>query len=118
MATNFFWIGYHFEEFRSQVAIRKKVNFTPWGGLNVLAEEIIDISDGYKGKGFGKSTEEELVCRFWFLHNRTSSQAVPPFSEKSVGQKEKKNSEKGWRKLLAVHLPFFNDFFFWVMQLS
>ena len=24
MATNFFWIGYHFEEFRSQVAIRKK----------------------------------------------------------------------------------------------
>ena len=24
MATNFFWIGYHFDEFRSQVAIRKK----------------------------------------------------------------------------------------------
>ena len=24
MATNSFWIGYHFEEFRSQVAIRKK----------------------------------------------------------------------------------------------
>ena len=24
MATDFFWIGYHFEEFRSQVAIRKK----------------------------------------------------------------------------------------------
>ena len=24
MVTNFFWIGYHFEEFRSQVAIRKK----------------------------------------------------------------------------------------------
>ena len=24
MATNVFWIGYHFEEFRSQVAIRKK----------------------------------------------------------------------------------------------
>ena len=24
MATNFFWIGYHFEEFRSQVAIKKK----------------------------------------------------------------------------------------------
>ena len=22
--TNFFWIGYHFEELRSQVAIRKK----------------------------------------------------------------------------------------------
>ena len=42
------------------------------------------------GQGYGKSTEEELVCRFWFLHNRTSTQAVPPFSEKSVGQKEKK----------------------------
>ena len=24
MVTNFFWIGYHFEKFRSQVAIRKK----------------------------------------------------------------------------------------------
>ena len=24
MATNFFWIGYHFEKSRSQVAIRKK----------------------------------------------------------------------------------------------
>ena len=32
MATNFFWIGYHFEKFRSQVAIRKKkkINCTPW----------------------------------------------------------------------------------------
>ena len=46
------------------------------GGLNVPAEEIIDIIDGYKGKGYGKSTEEELgwclfksFCRFWFLHN-------------------------------------------------
>ena len=30
MATNFFLIGCHFEEFRSQVAIRKKkFNFTP-----------------------------------------------------------------------------------------
>ena len=64
------------------------------GGLNVLAEKIIDIIDGYKGEGYGKSTEEELVCRFWFLHNRTSSQAVPPFSEKSVGQKEKKTMKK------------------------
>ena len=33
------------------------------GGLNVPAEEIIDIIDGYKGKGYGKSTEEELG---WF----------------------------------------------------
>ena len=30
MATNFFWIGYHFEEFSSQVDIRKKINFTHW----------------------------------------------------------------------------------------
>ena len=36
MATNFFLIGYHFEEFRSQVAIRKKINFTP---CNFLAGE-------------------------------------------------------------------------------
>ena len=41
--------------------------------VNVLAEEIIDIIEGYKGQGYGKSTDEELVCRFWFLHNRTSS---------------------------------------------
>ena len=27
MATNFFWIGYHFEEFRSQVDIWKKDSF-------------------------------------------------------------------------------------------
>ena len=27
MATNFFWIGYHFEKFRSLVALRKKINF-------------------------------------------------------------------------------------------
>ncbi|CAH3145905.1 unnamed protein product [Pocillopora meandrina] len=30
------------------------------GGLDVQAEELIDIIDGYKGKGYGKSTEEEL----------------------------------------------------------
>ena len=24
MVTNFFWIGYHFDEFRNEVAIRKK----------------------------------------------------------------------------------------------
>ena len=36
MATNFFWIVYHFDEFRSQVAIRKKkINFTPWYAENV-----------------------------------------------------------------------------------
>ena len=34
MATIFFLIGYHFEEFRSQVAIRKKINFTPCGNFN------------------------------------------------------------------------------------
>ena len=30
------------------------------GGLDVQAGELIDIIDGYKGKGYGKSTEEEL----------------------------------------------------------
>ena len=30
------------------------------GGLDVQAGEIIDIIDGYKGQGYGKSTEEEL----------------------------------------------------------
>ena len=30
MATNFFRIGYHFEKFRSQVTIKKKINFMPW----------------------------------------------------------------------------------------
>ena len=32
MATNLFWIGYHFEEFRSQVAIRKtkKIHALPY----------------------------------------------------------------------------------------
>ena len=32
MASNFFWIGYHFEKLWSQVATRKKINFTPWIG--------------------------------------------------------------------------------------
>ena len=31
MATNFFRIGYLFEKFGSQVAIREKLHFTPWG---------------------------------------------------------------------------------------
>ena len=30
------------------------------GGLDVQAGEIMDIIDGYKGQGYGKSTEEEL----------------------------------------------------------
>lgn len=30
------------------------------GGLDVQAEELIDIIDGYKGQGYGKSTQEEL----------------------------------------------------------
>ena len=30
------------------------------GGLDVQAEELIDIVNGFKGKGYGKSTEEEL----------------------------------------------------------
>ena len=34
MATNFFWIGYLFKKFRSQVAIRKKINFMPCQHMN------------------------------------------------------------------------------------
>ena len=42
MATNSFWIGNHFEEFRSQVAIRKKKNFTPW--YNYLKRTSFDLT--------------------------------------------------------------------------
>ena len=38
MATNFFWIGYLFDEFRSQVAIRKKNQFHT---LNLLLDQLI-----------------------------------------------------------------------------
>ena len=37
MATNFFLIGYHFEEFSSQVAIRNKINFTTWKMIKRVA---------------------------------------------------------------------------------
>ena len=30
------------------------------GGLDVQAEDIIDITEGYKGKGYAVSTQEEL----------------------------------------------------------
>ena len=30
------------------------------GGLDVQAEEIIDIIDGYQGRGYGLSTQHEL----------------------------------------------------------
>ena len=59
------------------------------GGLNVLAEEIIDIIDGYKGKGYGKSTEEELFCRFCFLHNRTVVKQSLLFQRSLLGRKKK-----------------------------
>ena len=29
-------------------------------GLNVVARDIIDVIDGYKGEGYGISTNEEL----------------------------------------------------------
>lgn len=39
------------------------------GGLDVKAEDIIDIIEGYKGKGYAISSHEELgVCHlFYFL---------------------------------------------------
>ena len=57
MATTFFWIGYYFDEFRSQVAISKEVNFTPWKGdfleklsleptcMDVLSQTLIQVID-------------------------------------------------------------------------
>ena len=51
MVTNFFWIGYHFEEFRSQVAIRKKkVNFTPCSMMFIflLVHKLFYVSSNKK----------------------------------------------------------------------
>ena len=37
------------------------------GGLDVQAEDIIDIIDGYKGKGYAISSQEELGgCQQYF----------------------------------------------------
>ena len=47
MATNFFWIGHHFEESRSQVAFRKKINFTSCTFIDILPQATLltPISD-------------------------------------------------------------------------
>ena len=40
------------------------------GGLDVQAEDIIDIIEGYKGKGYAISSQEELgncLILFWLL---------------------------------------------------
>ena len=40
------------------------------GGLDVQAEDIIDIIEGYKGKGYAISSQEELgKCLFFILDN-------------------------------------------------
>lgn len=39
------------------------------GGLDVQAEEIIDIIDGYKGQGYGLSTQQELGGYLNFLNH-------------------------------------------------
>lgn len=40
------------------------------GGLDVKAEDIIDIIEGYKGKGYGLNTQEELgVCANFLFSN-------------------------------------------------
>ena len=41
------------------------------GGLDVQAEDIIDIIEGYKGKGYAISSQEELgkcLILFWILY--------------------------------------------------
>ena len=40
------------------------------GGLDVQAEDIIDIIEGYKGKGYAISSQEELgncLILFWLI---------------------------------------------------
>lgn len=40
------------------------------GGLDVQAEDIIDIIEGYKGKGYAISSQEELgkcLILFWII---------------------------------------------------
>ena len=37
------------------------------GGLDVRAEDIVDIIDGYKGLGYGLSTQDELGWYQWGL---------------------------------------------------
>ena len=69
------------------------------GGLDVQAGEIIDIIDGYKGQGYGKSTEEELVgvdsnnsADFGFFFVRLWE--VPPFWRSLSGKFKKKTFKK------------------------
>ena len=35
------------------------------GGIDVKADDIIDIIDGYKGEGYGVSTQHELGGQDW-----------------------------------------------------
>lgn len=40
------------------------------GGLDVKAEDIIDIIEGYKGKGYAISSQEELgACQLFLFSN-------------------------------------------------
>ena len=44
------------------------------GGLDVQAEDIIDIIEGYKGKGYAISSQEELgnyLISVWIIQNYT-----------------------------------------------
>ena len=48
MATNLFWIGYHFEQFRSQAAIRKKKLIShPVISLFQILRGVGPLSKGY-----------------------------------------------------------------------
>ena len=47
MATNVFWIGYHFEEFRSQVANKKNLISRPALGVKEPVKLINQIKSVY-----------------------------------------------------------------------
>ena len=58
MATNFFWIGYHFEKFKEPSGCQKKSNFTPCS----MFSSFVDI---YQNRTFSepeKETLNEYIC--------------------------------------------------------
>lgn len=76
------------------------------GGLDIQAEELIDIIDGYKGKGYGRSTEEELED-ILKISRTTGIMVDPVYNVKAIRgmlHEMKTNPErfKG-RRILYIH---------------
>ena len=40
-------------------------------GKSLCARDIVDVIEGYKGRGYGLNTEEELGERIWFENSTT-----------------------------------------------